>query len=99
MNGGSKTGRDAANSMTAAGEGRSADPLPPMPLKSLQLIAGATRGRMQKTCRGHQKPSNDGAMRMRVRTKNLVLMDNCGPIRGGDWVAQVSLAKKLATTV
>jgi hypothetical protein len=46
VNPGSKAGWGAADSTTAAGEGGSADPLLPMPLKSLRLIAGATRGRM-----------------------------------------------------
>ena len=89
VNWGSKARWGVANSMTAAGEGRSADPLPPMPLKSLWLIAGPMRGKMssrhrRKTCHGCWKPSNDGAVRMRARTRNLVRMDGHGLDWGGE---------------
>ena len=32
-------------------------------------------------------------MRVRVRMRSLVLMDDCSPDLGGDWVARVPLAK------
>jgi len=37
-----------------------------------------------------QKPSDNGAMRMRVRMMNLVQKDNRSPNRCGGWVARVS---------
>ena len=107
MNRGSKLGWDMANSTTTADCGWGRQKCESTPVNAAKVIAANSVSKEGKnanpalliTCHGHWKPSNDGSMRIRMRTRNLVLMDNHSPDQGGDLVAQVLFFNSSALVV